>query len=316
MKRFVIIVALTCVVAFQMNGQNKVEELLKAAEKAVLLADQNPQDGLKQLAAAKALATDSLGDKRDVDRSMIYANKALAIAKAQTELKDTLLGTTCLVLGRLYLEKQDVASGFDYLEMGVDAYERELGKLDPATNATKLACFYYMVGVDPRRAFPYILEAFYNDEKAPDEKKIKNMNWAGMALAIATEYLLADYTLRFDTVLPMVMFEGERYLVLQVENWHVGMPFVNWLAPWLIRRQKTGSTDIGDVILINDNTSEIRRITPDYKNRVELNFNLRYDIKNPHELQYSDSNAYTMVSNQEQYDKLVELYNQFINKDK
>ena len=316
MKKLLIIVALISAVAFNANAQSNVEELLKAAEKAVLLADQNPQDGRKQLAAARALAKDSLGDKRDFDRSMIYANKALAIAKAQTELKDTLLGDAYLVLGQLYLRKQDVANAFDYLEMGIDAYEHELGKFDPATNATKLACFYYLVGVDPRRAFPYVLDAFYNNEKAPDGKKIKNMNWAGMALAIATEYLLADYTWRFDTVLPMVMFEGERYLVLQLADWHVGMPFVNWLAPRLIRRQNTGSTDVGDIILISDQTSEIRRITPDYKNRVELNFNFRYDIKNPHEFQYYDSNAYTMVFQQEQYDKLVEMYNQFINKDK
>lgn len=316
MKKLLIIVALISAVAFNANAQSNVEELLKAAEKAVLLADQNPQDGRKQLAAARALAKDSLGDKRDFDRSMIYANKALAIAKAQTELKDTLLGDAYLVLGQLYLRKQDVANAFDYLEMGIDAYEHELGKFDPATNATKLACFYYLVGVDPRRAFPYVLDAFYNNEKAPDEKKVKNMNLATIGLCMAMEYLLADYTLRFTRVVPVALFEGKRYLVLQFADWHIGTPFVNWLAPWLIRRQNTGSTDVGDVILLDDNTSEIRRITPDYKNRVELNFNFMYYSNNPSELLYHDSNAYTLFFQQEQYDKLVEMYNQFINKDK
>lgn len=114
MKRLMIIVALIGAVAFNANAQSKVEELLKAAEKAAMLADQNPQDGLKQLEAAKALAKDSLEDKLDIDRSMIYANKALAIAKAQTELKDTLLGNAYLMLGQLYLRKQDIANAFDY----------------------------------------------------------------------------------------------------------------------------------------------------------------------------------------------------------
>ena len=142
------------------------------------------------------------------------------------------------------------------------------------------------------------------------------MNLATIGLCMAMEYLLADYTLRFTRVVPVALFEGKRYLVLQFADWHIGTPFVNWLAPWLIRRQNTGSTDVGDVILLDDNTSEIRRITPDYKNRVELNFNFMYYSNNPSELLYHDSNAYTLFFQQEQYDKLVEMYNQFINKDK
>ena len=316
MKKLMIIVALIGAVAFNANAQSKVEELLKAAEKAVLLADQNPQDGLKQLAAANALFTDSLGDKRDVDRSMTYANKALAIAKAQPELKDTLLGNACTLLGRLYLEKQDITNTFDYFEMGVDAYERELGKYDPLTNGAKLACFYYLIGVDLRRAVPYVLDAFYYNEKAPDEKKIQNMNWASMGLSIAMEYLLADFTLRCRNVVPLVTFEGETYLVLQFQDWHIGTPFVNWLAPKLIRQQNGDSTVSDDVILINDRTHEIRRITPDYKNRVHLEFNFVYKINNPRELLYANNNSYTVNLPQDQYDKFVEMYNQFINKGK
>ena len=314
MKKLMIIVALIGAVAFNANAQSNVERLLKVAEKAVLLADQNPQDGQKQLAAARALSTDSLGDKRDVDRSMTYANKALAIAKAQPELKDTLLGNSCLVLGRLYIDKKDVAKAFDYLEMGVDAYERELGKYAPATNGTKMTCFYYLAGVDPRRAFPFVLEAFYHNEKAPEDQKIKNMDWAVMALSITTEYLLADYDLRFKNVVPMVTFEGEKYLVLQLSDWHVGTPFTNWLAPLLIRRQNGDTSIHGDVILLNDQTSKIRRITPDYKNRVNLNFNLLYNIKNARELLFQDDNAYIVNFQQDRYNKLVEMYNEFIKK--
>lgn len=314
MKKLIIILALIGAVAFNAKAQSNVEKLLKAAEKAVLLADQNPQDGQKQLAAARALATDSLGDKRDVERSMTYANKALAIAKAQSVLKDTLLGNSCLVLGRLYIDKKDVANAFDYLEMAADAYDRELGKYNPATNGTKLACFYYLIGVDPRRAFPFVLEAFYNNEKAPEDQKIKNMDWAVMALSITTEYLLADYDLRFKNVVPMVTFEGEKYLVLQLSDWHIGTPFTNWLAPLLIRRQNGDTSIHGDVILLNDQTSEIRRITPDYKNRVNMDFNFKYDIKNPREFLLHESNASIINFQQDKYDKLVELYNDFIKK--
>ena len=311
-----IIVALTSAVAFNANAQSKVEELLKEAEKAVSLADQNPKDARMQLEAAWALVEDSLGDKRDMDRSITYAHKALDIAKAQPELKDTLLGNSCLLLGRLYLAKQDITNGFYYVEMGADAYERELGKYDPATNGMKLACFYYLVGVDPQRAFPYILEAFHNNGKAPDDKKIKNMDMAAMGLGIATEYLLADYNLRFYNVVPLIMFEGERYLVLQISDWHVGMPFVNWLTPQLVRQQKGVNTDPGDIVLLNDRTEKIRRIAPDYKNRVNINFNLRYDARNPHEVLLEDNNSYIINFQPDKYEELVKLYNNFINKKK
>ena len=316
MKRLMITMALIGAIAFNANAQSNVENLLKAAEKAVLLADQNPQDGQKQLAAARALAKDSLGDKRDLDRSMTYANKALAIAKAQPELKDTLLGNSCLLLGRLYIDKKDVANGFDYIEMGIDAYERELGKYNPATNGTKVVYSYYLVGADPRRAFPFVLEAFYNNEKAPEDLKIKNMDWAVLALSIATEYLLADYDLRFKNVVPMVTFEGERYLVLQLSDWHVGTPFTKWLAPALIRHQNGDTSIHGDIILLNDQTGEMRRITPEYKNRVNIDINFRFDVKNPRELLLHESNAYILNFPQDQYDKFIEMYNQFINKGK
>ena len=45
MKRLMITMALIGAIAFNANAQSNVENLLKAAEKAVLLADQNPQDG-------------------------------------------------------------------------------------------------------------------------------------------------------------------------------------------------------------------------------------------------------------------------------
>ena len=158
------------------------------------------------------------------------------------------------------------------------------------------------------------LTPFYNNEKAPEEQKIKNMDWAGMGLAMATEYLLADYALRFNHVVPLITFEGEKYLVLQMADWHVGMPFVNWLAPVLVREQNGVKKELGDAILMNNQTREIRRITPDYKNRASLSltFGLMYNVRNPRELMFADDNAYIMNFQQDKYDQLVELYNQFV----
>ena len=317
MKQLLIIVALIGSVAFRANAQSKVEELLKVAEKAVKLADQNPQDGLKQLAAARALVADSLGDKCDLDRAQVYALKAYALAiQALPERKDTLLGNSCVVLGGLSLMKHDIEHAFEYYEMAIDAYDRELGCYDPVSIGSRLGCFVPLISVDPRRAFPFILQAFCNNEKAPADKKIENMDWAGMGLAYAMEYLLADYTLRFNQIVPLVMFEGERYLVLEGFGWHIGTPFVNWFAPYLINLQKTGNSDTGGFVLLNDQTGKIRRIAPDYKNRPNFTFDFRYDRRDPRHLQLHENNACTIVFKPEQYNKFVEMYNQFISKEK
>ena len=75
-------------------AQINVEEVIKQVEQKVKLADKNPTNGKMQLEAGQALIWNNLGDKRDPERSMTYANRALKIAEEQTVLQDTLKGET------------------------------------------------------------------------------------------------------------------------------------------------------------------------------------------------------------------------------
>ena len=98
-KVMLTIVALMCAVTFQMNAQNNVEKLPKMIEQKVKLADKHQKDGKMQLEAAYALIEDSLGEKRDFDRALTYATRALKIAQERPAPKDTLLALTCQALG-------------------------------------------------------------------------------------------------------------------------------------------------------------------------------------------------------------------------
>ena len=162
MKRIVTIVALTCTVAFQVNAQNTVEENkkmvstnLQMAEQTVKLADANPTDGQKQYAAATALVGIAVNTDGQYDRAISYAHKALEIAKAQKERKDTLLANTYSLLSNIYLMQGSVDNGCDFMELSVDAAEEQLGRYDAATiyNRLKTGLTLMSIYPDTRRGF-------------------------------------------------------------------------------------------------------------------------------------------------------------------
>lgn len=72
---------LCCAMATVVNAQNTVEEAMKELESKAKLADQNPTNGKMQYEAAAACMSDALGEKRDYNRALTYANRALKIAQ-------------------------------------------------------------------------------------------------------------------------------------------------------------------------------------------------------------------------------------------
>ena len=108
MKKF-LMAAILCCATTVVNAQNTVEENkkmvstnLQMAEQTVKLADANPTDGQKQYAAATALVGVAVNTDGQYDRAISYAHKALEIAKAQKEQKDTLLANTYSLLSNIY----------------------------------------------------------------------------------------------------------------------------------------------------------------------------------------------------------------------
>ena len=83
---------LCCAMATVVNAQNTVEEAMKELESKAKLADQNPTNGKMQYEAAAACMSDALGEKKDYDRALTYANRALKIAQEHPAPQDTLKG--------------------------------------------------------------------------------------------------------------------------------------------------------------------------------------------------------------------------------
>ena len=285
LKLLSLFVALMCVTVFKANAQNNSEQLQKAAmkvaEERMKDADKNPKNGKKQLVAADAFIVDDLGDKRDLDRAMVYVNKALKIAEAQPVLKDTLMGTTCCALGSLYYMKGDLEKSVDYFEKGLGAIEQEFGRYDPITIFNKLRFGYLvMCAMDVRRGSLFIQQAFLDSEKAPAEKRLKNLENLTAVYEMAIDFLVADITMRMQRGLPLVTFEGKKYYILETPEWNMEQPIVGWLTPKMLPEtmRKQGNSD-GAIILMDDQnpTADLRVIDPDAESRPEYEVGFSLD---------------------------------------
>ena len=263
MKRIVTIVALTCAVAFQVSAQNTVEENKKMAEQTVKLADANPTDGQKQYAAATALVGMAVNTDGQYDRAISYAHKALEIAKAHKERKDTLLANTYSLLSNIYLMQGSVDNACDFMELSVDATEEQLGRYDPATiyNRLKTGLTLMSIYPDTRRGFLNVMQAFYDNDKAPVNKRIKNMEQLNIQFSMAMEQMLTAYANGNRYAVPVVMMDGEKYFLVQTRDWHIGQPLANWLSPNMLRSEDERLAHRGENIILMNDKVEFSRLT-------------------------------------------------------
>ena len=231
MKRMLTLVTLMCAVVFPMSAQESVEELLKQAEKKVKLADKHPKNGKLQIRAAEVLAANELGDKKDYDRALIYLNRALQIAKEKPAPQDTLMGLACYGLSLIHLNMKNYENACDYMEMAIDAFEKELGRNDPVTIGSKVLFSAWTMWARPVQGFLAVQEAFVDNSLTPQDKRIQNMGDACILQELGFELLLAEYTKYYQYSVPMVCSEGKKYLIVQTKDWNMEKSLVGWRLP-------------------------------------------------------------------------------------
>ncbi len=266
--------ALICAVTFQVNAQNTVEENKKAAEATVKLADKNPKDGQKQYAAAQALIGIAVNVDGQYDRAITYAHKALEIAKAHKERKDTLLANTYALLSNIYLMQGSVDNACDYMELSVDATEEQLGRYDPATIYNRLKTGLTLISIypDTRRGFLNVMQAFYDNDMAPADKRIKNMDQLNIQFSLAMEQMLVAYTNSKRYGVPVVVMDGTKYYLVQTRDWHIGQPLVNWLAPNMLRSEDEKLAHRGENIILMTDKGEFRRLSKEEGQNLQMIF--------------------------------------------
>ena len=316
MKRIVTIVALTCAVAFQVSAQNTVEENKKMAEQTVKLADANRTDGQKQYAAATALVGMAVNTDSQYDRAISYAHKALEIAKAHKERKDTLLANTYSLLSNIYLMQGSVDNACDFMELSVDATEEQLGRYDPATiyNRLKTGLTLMSIYPDTRRGFLNVMQAFYDNDKAPVNKRIKNMEQLNIQFSMAMEQMLTAYANGNRYAVPVVMMDGEKYFLVQTRDWHIGQPLANWLSPNMLRSEDERLAHRGENIILMNDKVEFRRLTKEEGQNLPMVFPQFMLNPNSREVEIAPGASYLWFLQPETYNETVKRFEEFVNK--
>ena len=316
MKRIVTIVALTCAVAFQVSAQNTVEENKKVVEQTVKLADANPTDGQKQYAAATALVGMAVNTDGQYDRAISYAHKALEIAKAHKERKDTLLANTYSLLSNIYLMQGSVDNACDFMELSVDATEEQLGRYDPATIYNRLKTGLTLISIypDTRRGFLNVMQAFYDNDKAPVNKRIKNMEQLNIQFSMAMEQMLTAYANGNRYAVPVVMMDGEKYFLVQTRDWHIGQPLANWLSPNMLRSEDERLAHRGENIILMNDKVEFRRLTKEEGQNLPMVFPQFMLNPNSREVEIAPGASYLWFLQPETYNETVKRFEEFVNK--
>ena len=316
MKRMTTIVALVCAVAFQVSAQNTVEENKKMAEQTVKLADANPTDGQKQYAAATALVGIAVNTDGQYDRAISYAHKAIEIAKAQKEQKDTLLANTYSLLSNIYLMQGSVDNACDFMELSVDATEEQLGRYDPLTiyNRLKTGLTLMSIYPDTRRGFLNVMQAFYDNDKAPVNKRIKNMEQLNIQFSMAMEQMLTAYANGNRYAVPVVMMDGEKYFLVQTRDWHIGQPLANWLSPNMLRSEDERLAHRGENIILMNDKVEFRRLTKEEGQNLPMVFPQFMLNPNSREVEIAPGASYLWFLQPETYNETVKRFEEFVNK--
>ena len=311
MKRILTIVSLVCAVTFFANAQNSVEQALKLIEQKVKLADKNPKNGKMQYEAAMAFINNELGEKKDFDHALTYANRALKIAREHPAPQDTLQGLTCMGLGLIYMGKGSYETAFDFFEMSMDAFEVELGRDNPVTNGTKLVYGGMIMGAQPARGFTKVQEALIDNSLAPKDKRIDNMEEANIVLEMALEFLIADHTKRFRYALPMIFIDGKRYYIVQTSDWNMERPLVGWRVQSELRTKEENEAFKGDETILCDDYLNFKVMSDEEMEKQQMAFNFRHYIWKPRHFESDGGDARLWFLNPDAYNTLLTKYREY-----
>ena len=324
MKKIIMtLAAVLCCATTVVNAQNTVEENkkmvstnLQMAEQKVKLADENPTDGQKQYAAATALTSIAANTDGQYDRAISYAHKALEIAKAQKEQKDTLLANTYSLLSNIYMLQGSVDNGCDFMELAVDAIEEQLGRYDAATIYSRLKTGLTLISIypDTRRGFLHVMQAFYDNDKAPVNKRIKNMEQFNIRLSVAMEQMLTAYANGNRYAIPVVTMDGEKYYMVQNRDWHIGQPLANWLSPNMLRSLEERQAHRGENIVLMNSKGEFLRLSKEEGQKVALETtDLMFNVYS-REIETAPNASYLWYLQPQAYNDTIKRFEEFINK--
>jgi len=310
MKQIMMTLAAVLCCAMATMAQDTTEQMLKEAEAKAKLADKNPKNGKMQLEAAGAFIYDQLGEKKDYDRALIYANRALKISQEHPAPQDTLQGNTCLALGLIYLGKQNMETALDFFQMAADGFQAELGRYDPVTIGSKFVYGWMMMQYLPFRGFSMIQEAMVDNSFAPNDKRVENMEEANIALELALEMIIAEHTKRYRYAVPVIYLDSTMYYLVQTSDWNLERPLVGWMVPSFLNENENDD-EVHDPAIIADDNGRFRVLSEEEREQSPLTFSFRHYTLKPKRIEGDEGDSRLLFLQPEGYNRLLNDYRKF-----
>ena len=191
-----------------------------------------------------------------------------------------------------------------------------MGRYDAATIYSRLKTGLTLISIypDTRRGFLHVMQAFYDNDKAPVNKRIKNMDQFNIRHNLAMEQMLTAYTNANRYAVPVFMMDGEKYYIVQTRDWHIGQPLVNWLSPNMLRSQEEREAHMGENIVIMNDKGEFRRLSKEEGQKALLETPNFWINTNSRELETAPSAGYLWYLQPQVYNDTVKRFEEFINK--
>ena len=220
------------------------------------------------------------------------------------------------MLGNIYLMQGSADNACYFFELSVDATEEQLGRYDPVTIYNRLKAGLTLISIypDTRRGFLHVMQAFYDNDKAPADKRIKNMDQLNIQFSLAMEQMLVAYTNSKRYGVPVVVMDGTKYYLVQTRDWHIGQPLVNWLAPNMLRSEDEKLAHRGENIILMTDKGEFRRLSKEEGQNLQMIFPQL--MLNPHtrEMEITPDCSFLWFLKPELYNETVKRFEEFVSK--
>ena len=209
-----------------------------------------------------------------------------------------------------------VDNACDFMELSVDAAEEQLGRYDAGTIYNRLKTGLTLISIypDTRRGFLHVMQAFYDNDKAPINNRIKNMDQFTIRFNLAMEQMLTAYANGNRYAIPVVTMDGEKYYMVQTRDWHIGQPLANWLSPNMLRSQEEREAHKGENIVLMNDKGEFRRLSKEEGQKVALETPSFMFNATSREIVSAPNATYLWYLQPQIYNDTVKRFEEFISK--
>lgn len=255
------------------------ESAIEKGERLAKAADEAPQDWQKQFDAAKFYF--ETGDSTKVTQAEKYATRALEIAQAQTEKRDTILGKSLEMMSYIGGAQKNFDKMIGYYEMAIHAYVDELGYQNAAIppriaflgSHKLLLGMVGIYGYGDVDAVKSLREAFLLNAQLPEDQRAKGLEEAETIFAFAHELMMLEQKrLMKNKVWQWTdATDGKTYTILGFDEWTLEQPDGAFATMFYNTQNDGENSENEHLLLLMDEQGNISEFHGNFEYHIRFN---------------------------------------------